>query len=370
VRSPLARYLYGRLLLALVVIWGLATIVFLMIKAIPGDEAQAAAGISATPAQLAQVRTRLGLDLPIAAQYLRYLGRMLHGDLGTSIITFRPVLSELAERIPPTVELVSAAMLLNILIGIPLGMLAAVRFRRPADTTVRWITIVGSAVPTFVLGLLAQSLFGLRLGVFPISGAVSTGYTSPTRTGLPTLDALLAGNLTDFADAFGHLVLPAITLAIPFVGFVARIARSAMLGALHADHATVVRAKGASQLRLVLRHALPNGLTPIVTMVAMQFGWMFSATVLVETIFSRPGVGSYLAESVTQKDTFAVLALVLFIGTVVAIANLLADMVQLAVDPRVRARIGVGRVTARGKRPAERWRRLRHAGEEASVTHD
>ncbi|MBO9521533.1 MAG: ABC transporter permease [Nocardioidaceae bacterium] len=332
-----ATYAAKRALACAFIVWGIATLVFLMIKAIPGDEAQSAAGITATPAQVEQVRHRLGLDHSLPVQYVDYLGRLAHGDLGTSIVSFRPVREELTERIPASVELVGSAMLLDVLVGVPLGMLAAARFRRTTDNVVRWVAILASAVPLFWLGLMLQSFVGLKLDLLPLSGSQTIGKESPRVTGMATVDALLAGNLSGFGDAVAHLVLPAVTLSIPFIGFVSRITRSSIVGTLQSDFASVVRAKGASESRIVVRHALPNSLGPIVTFAALQFGWMFSATVLVESIFGRPGVGSYLADSVTQKDTFAVLGLVLFIGTVVAVASAVADMIQLLVDPRIRA---------------------------------
>lgn len=334
---PLLRYALRRALHCLGVVWGIATLVFLMIKAIPGDEAQAAAGDTATPAQVEAVRHRLGLDQSVLVQYVKYLGRVIHGDLGTSIVSFRPVRSELAERIPPTLELVGAAMLLNVCVGIPLGMAAAARFRRPTDAGIRVFAIVISAVPIFWLGLMLQSFVGLKLHLLPISGSQSIGTQIPHVTGMPTVDALITGHLSAFWDALRHLVLPAVTLSAGFIGFSIRIARSSVIGTLRSEYATVVRAKGASQARLIGRHAFPNSLAPIVTFTGLQLGWMFSATVLVESIYGRPGIGSYLVDSVTEKDTFAVLGIVLFVGTAVAVTSAVVDLIQLVIDPRVRA---------------------------------
>ncbi|MEV8634112.1 ABC transporter permease [Streptosporangium sp. NPDC051023] len=333
----LMRYLLRRLWLVVLTVWGLATLVFFMIKAIPGDEAQSAAGITATPEQVEVVRERLGLNLPLWGQYLAYLWRLLHGDLGSSIFTFRPVTADLGGALPATIELVAAAVLLNLLVGIPVGMLAAAYERRRPDAAIRLGAIAGGALPLFWLGLILQHLFGARLGLLPISGTQSMGVEVPRVTGLATVDSLLAGDLPAWWDAVQHLVLPAVTLSVPFVAFAVRLVRTSMITALEADHVVMARAKGASPLRVMLQHGLRTCLGPIVTLIGMQTGWMIGAAVLIEGVFGRPGVGAYLTEAVQQKDTFAVLGVVLFTGVTVTLVNLAVDLVQLVSDPRIRA---------------------------------
>ncbi|TQK70327.1 MULTISPECIES: ABC transporter permease [unclassified Nocardioides] len=334
--SLLARYLARRLALLVTTLWGVVTIVFLLIKAIPGDEAQAAAGVTATPEQVEVVRQRLGLDESVLQQYLNYLGRLLHGDLGTSIFTFQPVLGDLQQLIPYTVELVGLAMVINLTCGVPLGVLAAARHRTRTDNSVRLAAIFCGALPTFWLAMIAQTLIGRKLGVVPISGVSTLGVEVPRRTGFLTVDSLLAGDLTAFSDALAHLVLPAAVLAIPFMSFVIRVVRGSMITALEADHVTAARAKGARERTVLLQHGLRNAIAPVSTLVGLQVGWMMGGAVMVETVFSRPGFGSYLTQAVAQKDTFAVIGMVLVVGVIVTFVGLLVDLVQLAADPRVR----------------------------------
>lgn len=333
----MTRFLARRLPMAALAMWGVATLVFMMMKAIPGDEARVAAGRTATPEQVAQARERLGLDHSVVTQYLDYLERLLHGDLGTSVVTFQSVADDLARVLPATVELVAATMAVNLLIGVPLGVLAAVRHGKPADGAARTVMVVAGGVPVFWLALLLQNLFAARLGWFPISGRHNLGVEPPEVTGAATVDALLAGDPTAFGDAVAHLVLPALALAAPFVAVVARTVRSSLLGALAADHVTFARAKGAGTGRVVLRHGLRCCLGPIVTIIGMQFGWMMGAALLVESVFGLPGLGTYLTTAVTSQDNTAVLGCVLVLGLVFVVANLLVDVVQLWLDPRARA---------------------------------
>lgn len=331
------RFLLRRLPQTVVSVWGIATVIFLLMKAIPGDPARIAAGRTATPGQVEAARQRLGLDEPLIEQYLGYLGRLLHGDLGTSVVTFQPVTSDLASVLPPTLELVALTMAINLGVAVPLGVIAAVRQGRLADTAIRVIVVLGGGIPVFWLGLMLQYLIGARLGWLPISGKTSYGMESPAVTGFPTLDALLAGNTAGFFDTLAHLVLPAVALSAPFLATVARGIRSSLLGALASDHVVFARAKGGSTRHVVVRHALRSSLTPTLTLLGMQFGWMLGAALLVETVFGLPGVGTYLATSVTSQDTFAVLGAVLVIGVVFVLTNLLVDLAQLALDPRTRA---------------------------------
>lgn len=332
----LARYLVRRLLLLLITLWGIVTIVFLMIKAIPGDEAQAAAGVTATPEQVEVVRERLGLDESILHQYAVYLGRLLHGDLGTSIFTFQPVVDDLATLLPYTIELVALAMVINLTVGVPLGVWAAARHQGRTDHSIRLLAIFCGALPTFWLAMIAQSVVGQKLGWVPISGVATVGVEVPRSTGFLTVDSLLAGDMVAFSDALAHLILPAAVLAIPFMSFVIRVVRSSMITALEADHVAAARAKGAPERTILLQHGLRNAVAPVSTLIGLQVGWMLGGAVLVETVFSRPGFGSYLTQAVAHKDTFAVLGMVLVVGILVTFVGLLVDLLQLAADPRVR----------------------------------
>lgn len=334
--ARLARYIGRRLVLAVGTVWGVSTLVFLLMKVIPGDQAAVAAGAGATPEQIEQVRHRLGFDQSVPAQYWHYLVRLVHGDLGTSTFTYRPVAADLADALPSTVELVAAAMLLNLLVAVPIGIYAAARENQRPDSVIRVLAILLGAIPLFWLGLLLQYVFSVRLGALPVSGVLSGGIEVSHITGLTTVDALLSGNGEAFLDASAHLVLPAVALAIPFMAFVIRIVRAAMTTALAADFITVAQAKGVSTSRLMIRHALRNCLAPIVNLVGLQFGWMIGGAVLIESVFSRPGIGNYLTQAVQQKDTFAALGVVIFTGAIVAVASLVVDLIQILADVRVR----------------------------------
>ena len=326
-----------RLGLTLLTLWGLASLVFLMIKLMPGDEAQMAAGADASAAQIEAVRERLGLDAPIIMQYVSFLGRLLRGDLGTSIVTLQPVLADLQRVLPSTLELVLIAMIINLAVGIPAGVIAAYRHGGVFDTTSRVTAVLLGGMPAFWLALVLQYLLGSVWRVVPISGQHSYGMSSSVVSGAPTLDTLLALNIPGFFDALHHIILPAAVLAALFSTQIFRTLRAALLGVLRSDFIMAVRAKGASTRHMLVRHALPNSLNPVLTLSGTQAGAMIGSAVLVETVFARQGIGAYMFNAVAQKDAFAVLGSVMFIGTVVCLVNLVVDILQLLVDPRIRA---------------------------------
>ncbi|CAN7566937.1 ABC transporter permease [Aminobacter aminovorans] len=330
-------FLGRRLGLTLLTLWGLASLVFLMIKLMPGDEAQMAAGADASAAQIEAVRERLGLDAPVIMQYLSFLGRLLRGDLGTSIVTLQPVLADLEKVLPSTLELVFIAMLLNLAVAIPAGIVAAYRQGGVFDTTSRVTAVMLGGMPAFWLALVLQYVLGSVWRVVPISGQQGYGMNSPVVTGAPTLDALIAGNFAGFFDTLHHIILPAAVLAALFATQIFRTLRAALLGVLRSDFIMAVRAKGASARHMLVRHALPNSLNPVLTLSGTQAGAMIGSAVLVETVFARQGIGAYMFNAVAQKDAFAVLGSVMFIGTVVCLVNLIVDILQLLVDPRIRA---------------------------------
>lgn len=330
-------FLLRRLGLTVLTLWGLASLVFLMVKLMPGDEAQMAAGADASPAQIEAVRERLGLDAPVFFQYLGFLGRAAKGDFGTSIVTLQPVLNDLSMVLPSTFELVFFAMLINLAIAIPTGIVAAHRSGGVFDSICRVAAVTLGGMPAFWLALVLQYVLGSLWRVVPISGQASFGMAAPIVTGAPTLDALIAGNGAAFIDAFHYLILPAAVLAILFSTQIFRTLRTSLLGVLKSDFIMAIRAKGASSRRMLIRHALPNSLNPVLTLSGTQAGAMIGSAVLVETVFARKGIGAYMFNAVAQKDTFAVLGSVMFVGAVVCIVNLLVDILQLLVDPRIRS---------------------------------
>lgn len=330
-------FLARRLGLTILTLWGLASLVFIMIKLMPGDEAQMAAGADASAAQIEAVRERLGLDAPVIIQYFGFLGRLLRGDLGTSIVTLQPVLNDLEKVLPSTLELVFLAMLLNLAIAIPTGIVAANRQGGVFDTVCRVTAVMLGGMPAFWLALVLQYLLGSVWRIVPISGQASFGMAAPAVTGATAIDAIIALNGPAFLDALHHLILPAAVLAALFATQVFRTLRASLLGVLRSDFITAIRAKGASSRRMLVGHALPNSLNPVLTLSGTQAGAMIGSAVLVETVFARQGIGAYMFNAVAQKDSFAVLGSVMFIGSVVCLVNLAVDILQLLVDPRIRA---------------------------------
>ena len=330
------RYLAQRLGLALVVLAGLLVMAFVMVQILPGDPARAAAGRNATGEQVEAARVALGLDQPVIVQFFQYIARIFQGDLGTSVFTHRPVVEDIATVLPSSLELVIAAMIINVLIAVPLGVFAAYRRGRAADVAARLIAILGAALPVFWLGLLLQLLFAVNLKILPLYGQLDFGMTVPRVTGATTLDAILSGNSAAVGSALLHLVLPALTLSASFIAVIARTVRSSMITALDSDYVTLARATGASEFRVVVRHGLRNALIPMSTILGMQVGWMLGATVLVESTFNRTGIGAYMVSGVLQTDLYPVIGSIIVIGIVFIVINFIVDLVQLWINPRLR----------------------------------
>lgn len=332
----MAKFILRRLGSMCIVFAGLVTVAFLMIQVLPGDPARAAAGRNATVEQVAQVRARLGLNQSIPEQFLHFVGKVLHGDLGTSVFTHRPVLSDIGQVLPSSMELVLFAMAINVAIAVPLGVLAAYRRGHITDAAARLVALAGAAVPAFWLALVLQLIFAGKLQVLPLSGQLGFGVEVPPRTGMVTVDALLAGNLSAFGDALSHLILPAISLSAAFVAVVVRTLRSSMIGVLESDYVMLARATGAGELRVVVRHGLRNAFLPTSTILGMQLGWMLGSTVLIESIFNRAGIGAYMVTAVLQNDLYAVVGSVIVVGVVFVLANFAVDLIQMWLNPRFR----------------------------------
>lgn len=332
----LATLVAKRVIAAAVTVFILAIVVFLFLKAIPGDEAHVAAGAAATPAQVAAVRHELGLDRPLPDQLWSYLDRLVHGNLGTSVTTHAPVAAGLAQALPETLELVVLAAILMVVITFPAAMYAVLRPDQRGDTATRLGVLLLAAIPTFWLALELQQLLTVQVRAFPVSGVLSPGFTVPRRTGAAMLDSLLAGNIPAFSNAFQHLLLPAFVLMIPFGAALFRALRAELLAVLQREHIVVAQASGISTVRLMLRHALPNAMGPALTVIGIEVGNMVGASVLVEAVFGINGMGSYLTTAVNNDDVFAVLAGVLVIGVIVVCTSLVVDVLQLVRDPRVR----------------------------------
>jgi ABC-type dipeptide/oligopeptide/nickel transport system permease component len=315
----------------------LAIAVFVMVKLIPGNEANVAAGPGATPAQVARLQIQLGLNHSVPMQFWSFLGRLVHGNLGTSITTHTSVASGIFDVLPETIELVVIALVIMVITTVPAAVISATRQDHQLDRVLRTSVVFAAGLPTFWLALVAQYLIGSKWALLPISGQLSRGYTVPSHTGFVLIDSLLDGSFGAFWSALDHLILPAMVLAMPFGAQLYRSLRAELLQVLEREHLAVARAKGVPEGRLILRHVMPNAIGPALTVLGILFGGMVGGAVLVESVFGLPGIGSYLTNAVSQKDTFAVLGGVLVIGTLVIVTNLVVDVLQLVRDPRLRA---------------------------------
>jgi peptide/nickel transport system permease protein len=330
------RYIAKRLLAMVPVLFGITLMTFVISHVVPADPVAFVAGEKARAEQIEQLRRQFGLDQPLPVQYLRYIGGLLQGDLGRSLLSRRRVIEDLAQYVPATVELALAAMTLIVLVGVPLGVLSAVRQDSWLDHSARTLTMVGVSLPVFWLGLLLQLLFYRVLGLLPIATRLSDLMIPPPRvTGLYTVDALLAGQLDLLVDAARHLVLPAVTLCLGSVATVSRQVRAAMLDVLRQPYIRTARGKGLYGSAVVTRHALRNALIPTVTIVALQAGALLSGAVLTETVFSWPGLGLYALRSVLALDYQPVMSIALLVALTYTLVNLAADIVYVVIDPRV-----------------------------------
>lgn len=322
------------------VLFGISLLVFLFLKLIPGDPAQAILGERGSPEQLQALREKLGLNRPLHVQYLTFLRNVLTGDLGVSAVSTIPVAEELKRRWPATFELALSATLVAVALGIPLGILAAVRKNSLLDTLSMSLSLLGVSIPVFWLGLLLVYLFAVNLHWLPTGGRLSTDLALDFRpiTGFLVLDGLLSLKPQVVLDALRHLLLPALTLGTIPLAILTRITRGAMLEVLSQDYVRTARAKGLSERQVILKHALKNALLPVVTIVGLQFGTLLGGAILTETIFSWPGIGSYIYEGILNRDYPVVQAGVLVVATAFVLVNLLVDLSYALLDPRIQYR--------------------------------
>jgi ABC-type dipeptide/oligopeptide/nickel transport system permease component len=322
-----------------IVLFVLTLVVFVMSRVIPADPAVVYAGPKAPPEELARIREKLGFDQPLVLQYLGYLGGLVTGDWGDSLATKRPVLDELATRLPATLELLFAAMLIAVVVGIVLGVVAAKRPGKALDGAIRFLAIGGVSMPAFWLGLLLQVLFVSQLKLLPATGQFSTDveYISPiaTVTGFPLFDSLITGNWVAYSDGLAHLVLPAITLAAYPLGLVARMTRASMLEMLGQDYVFTASAYGLRDGMIRWKLALKNALPPTMTIIGLAAAYALTGTFFVEAVFNWPGIGQFAAGAMLAVDYPAIMAITLLGAAGYLIANLIVDLVQARLDPRV-----------------------------------
>ena len=293
-------------------------------------------GERATPEKVAEVRARLGLDRPIWQQYVLYVGHALRGDLGVSIVRGDPVASDLLRRFPATVELAVAAIVVAIALGIPIGVASAVYRNSLLDSLARLGALTGVSMPIFWLGLVLAWFFGVQLRILPTGFRLASGSAFVPWTNFVILDALLQGDWTSLADALRHLVLPALALATIPLAVIARMTRASLLEVLSREYIRTAEAKGLSRRAVILRHALRNALLPVLTVVGLQVGRLLAGAILTETIFSWPGIGLWVYESIESRDYAIVQGVSLFIAVIVVGVNLVTDVLYAAVDPRIK----------------------------------
>jgi peptide/nickel transport system permease protein len=326
----MGRYIVSRLLGMIPLLLGVSVVVFALIRLIPGDPVVIMIGAEqATPEEVARLRGLLGLDQGIHVQYLRFLGRLVTGDLGTSIASHEPVGRLIVERLPATIELTLAAVGVALAIAIPVGVLSAVRRYTAVDTAGTIAALIGISMPNFWLGVMLIFLFSVRLGWLPASGR-----GEPAVAGLAAL--LTAGNPATLGLTVSHLILPAVTLGSALAAVITRLTRSSMLEVIGQDYIRTARAKGLRGTRVVLRHALRNALIPVVTIIGLEFGTLLGGAVITETIFAWPGIGRLAIRSIIQRDFPVVQGVVLMIAVVRICASLAVDVAYAAIDPRIR----------------------------------
>jgi peptide/nickel transport system permease protein len=318
------------------VLLGVSIVVFFMVRAIPGDPAQLLLGQQATQEQVEQVRQDMGLDKPIIVQYGLFLADAVRGDLGDSIVTGRPVTTELFERFPATLELTMFAMFVAIIVGVPVGVISAVKQYSWLDKATSVLALTGISMPIFWLAMILIVVFFVNLGWLPFPGRLSTGYAVTSITGLVLVDSLLTLNFPAFWDGLKHLIMPAIALGTTAMAIITRMTRSSMLEVMGEDYVRTARAKGVVPWRVVFKHALRNAMLPTVTVIGLQVGILMGGAVITETIFSWPGIGQIAYQSIYQRDYAMVQGVVLYGAALFVLVNLLVDVLYAVLDPRVR----------------------------------
>ena len=304
----MAAYVVRRLFFSLFVLWGAVTIIFVVLRLVPGDPAYIMLGPDADQAQVAALRAQLGLDQSLIQQYATYLANVVHLDFGESFRLNADSMSLVLQRVPATIQLATTALLLSLLIGLPLGVIAALRAHSWVDRSISVFSLMGQSTPSFWLGIVLILVFARGLKMLPSAGS----------------------------GTWAHLVLPTITLALPFLAILVRLTRSGLLEVVHEGYVQTARAKGLGEGIVVLVHALRNALIPIVTVVGLQFGALLGGTVIVETVFAWPGVGRLLIDSIGRRDYGVVQASILIVATIFVVINLLVDLLYGFLDPRVR----------------------------------
>jgi peptide/nickel transport system permease protein len=332
----MTRFILRRLLLVVPSLFGLLVLTFVMLRVLPNDPSAALAGENASPAQIAAVRKAYGFDEPIWKQFVIYLRQVAQADLGNSIVSGRPVVTDIALRLPATIELTFCALLFATLVGIPLGTLAAVRHNSAFDHIMRIVTVGGLAIAAFWFAIILQLVFSMSLDWLPLRGRLTVGTPEPARvTGLFLVDSLLALRLDLFWNALQHIVMPAFTLSLGGLASIARFTRAGVLDTLQKDFVGYAEAAGYPTRRIVWVYVLRNSVVAATTQIGLLFGALISSAVAVEAIFDWPGIGSYAVTAILTSDYKAILAVTLVVGVIYALVNIIVDITHALLDPRV-----------------------------------
>jgi peptide/nickel transport system permease protein len=328
-------YIIKRLLQIIPVILGVTVIAFTLIHLAPGDPARTMLGQHATQQEIDEIRVKYGLDKPLYVQYFIWLGDVLHGDLGRSILSHEQVTTEIAARFPNTIELAIAAMIFAILLGVVAGIISATKQYSIADYTVMGGALFGLSMPVFWLGIMLMMIFGVFLGWLPIGGRIDLLIPFHRITGFMILDSIITGNGAALISVLRHLILPAIALGTIPMAIIARTTRSSMLEVLRQDFIRTERAKGLSERKVIYKHAIRNAMVPVVTVIGLNFGLLLSGAILTETVFSWPGVGRLVVDAVYARDYPLVIGCILVFAIVFVIVNLITDLLYTYIDPRI-----------------------------------
>jgi peptide/nickel transport system permease protein len=337
--TSLRRYILTRILLTLPMVFILGTLVFFILRVLPGDPVSSALGPKGTPEMIASIRAQLGLNDPLIVQYGRFLGNMVTLHFGNSLVGgHRPIIDEMSERFPATLELIIPASILSLIIGIFGGTLAASKRKKVTDYAFRIYAVFIYSLPVFWFGLILQLLFGVKLGWLPISGRIDPiiGTTLKTYTNIYSIDALISGNWPAFFSVVKHMVLPVVTLGLIQSGLFMRMTRINVIETMQADFIGAARARGIREHVLIYGHALKNAMIPVITLIGLQVAILLAGAVLTETVFSLPGMGSYLVERISARDYNAVQSVITVFALLVALISLAVDVIYSLVDPRVR----------------------------------
>ena len=330
------RYIARRIVALLPILLGVSAAAFLLIHLIPGDPATVYLGEHASAESIARVQHEFGLDQPLPVQYGVYLWHAMRGDFGQSLETHRQVIVEFLPRFPATIELALGAITVALLVGVPIGLLSAAQPNSLFDRAGMAIALAGVSLPVFWLGLMLVYIFSVYFHVLPTTGQIGIDASLTSITHIDVLDGLLTGNVPAAVDALRHLILPSITLSSYSTAIIARMTRASMLDALHQDYIRTARAKGVAGWSVIIGHGLRNALLPVITVIGLQVGTLLTGAILTETIFSWPGVGRYMYDSILFRDYPVILGGILLFSLVFVLVNLCVDVLYAFLDPRIR----------------------------------